>query len=437
MSPTYNNTTTNLNRNHNLNLNLEDQDQLQGPESTSADLDYTPSLIPNVPLFLPQNTSSFFPTIPHYPHHLNASNPYPLSTEEAPYVSYPVYPEAIARAIADLQATGMPPVQNKTQGQGQAKNFTASAPTSAPARAPNTTTKTCIKCAKSYPENQFLNKRTGKAVRMCDPCRNASRVSHKKKRMREAAAKAAKEESDKRARAESSLSQEAFPSSPAPFVQSSPAQPVEPDPYFPSPTSDTSPGRMLMENLSHVVTQNKSYPEPEPLAHQGNMYPQPQPITSFDEFKSRVREEETPTPVSMQIFEGGSFSNTVQVRHRFPSTAPASPFLHPDYIHENLLARFGALPKKKSEVAHGQEVGVSIAVPRFDMHRGPLGQIGRNAENKGSTPAAENRLAPGPNTLGEEQQRADFHFDQAFADGDVVHVDMSIVCRFSKYRTRN
>ncbi|KAL4958340.1 hypothetical protein BDW69DRAFT_179744 [Aspergillus filifer] len=422
--PPAHNTTPTPTPTTNLNLIFEDprqnQDQIldQVPESTSADLDHALSFVSNVPLYLSQNTSSFSPTFPYYHHNLNTSNPYPLSTEEAPSASYPVYPEAVARAIIDLQATRMPPAQTKTQEQNQVKNNSASAPTltSAPARAPNTITKTCIKCAKLYPENQFLNKRTGKAVRMCDPCRNASRVSHKKKRMREAAAKAAKEESDKRARAEASLSQEIPPS---PIV-ASPAQPADPAPLFPSPTSDTSPGRMLMENLSNVATQAESYPEPEPAFHQGHMYPQPQPVTSFSDFKSRIREEETPTPV----------------RHRFPSTAPASPFFHTKDTHESLLAKFGASSKKKSEVAHGQDVGVSIAVPRFEMHRGPSGQIGRNVESKMSTPAAENGLAVGSNTLS-EQQRADFHFDQAFADGDVVRVDMSIVCRFSKYRTRH
>ncbi|KAL4800342.1 hypothetical protein BDV19DRAFT_384696 [Aspergillus venezuelensis] len=412
MPPSHNNIPTPSN-NLNLNFTPEVQPLDQVPELTFADLNHACNLIPNVPLYLPQNQHSPSASPQH-------KQPIPPQHRRGTFRLLLRLSRGLSRAIADLQATGMPPIQNKAQGQGQAKNNSVSAPTlaPAPARAPNTITKTCIKCAKSYHENQFLHKRTGKAVRMCDPCRNASRVSHKKKRMRDAAAKAAKEESDKRAHVEASLSQEALPSSPAPVIQSSPAQPAQPDPYFPSPTSDTSPGRMLMENLSNVVTQNESYPEPEPLAHQGNMSPQPQPITSFDEFKSRVREEETPTPV----------------RHRFPSTAPASPFLHPDYIHEKLLARFGASPKKKSEVTHRQDVGVSITVPRFDMHRGPLGQIGRNAGNKGSTPAAENRLAPGPNTLS-EQQRADFHFDQTFADGDVVRVDMSIVCRFSKYRT--
>ncbi|KAL4932910.1 uncharacterized protein BDV17DRAFT_287281 [Aspergillus undulatus] len=297
--------------------------------------------------------------------------------------------------MADIHA-------KKVKKMAQAQEPTAAKP--APAGTA-TKTKTCIKCARSYPEDQFLSKRGGAPVKLCDPCRNASRISHKKRRARQAAEKEAK-----KARAESMSSAPArspvpvsVSASPAP-ASTSPSPQVAP--YFESPGSDTSPGRMLMQNLSNV-------------ANHGEMYPDPEPISSYGEVAQNVSEAMTPCPT----------------KQRFSSTAPSSPFLDKSDTHENLLAKFSAKPKNNDFSANAQDLGVHLSVPRFGMHKVPVDQRAVKEEIGLRSPTADSRY--GGSSAASNEHHTDLHFDQALDNGEVVRVNMSIVCRFFRYRTRN
>ncbi|PTU19956.1 hypothetical protein P175DRAFT_0558152 [Aspergillus ochraceoroseus IBT 24754] len=136
-----------------------------------------------------------------------------------------------------------------------------------------TPTKTCPRCGKSCPEDQFRSDNGTRMLKLCFPCRNSSRISHRKRRVKlENEAKRREEETLNRLKKRHPEPAPASASAPAPALATpTPARPVIPAPTPVPPSAagritsqNPSPGRHLADFLSEVKGNSRETLTPAP-----------------------------------------------------------------------------------------------------------------------------------------------------------------------------
>ncbi|RDW74490.1 uncharacterized protein DSM5745_07152 [Aspergillus mulundensis] len=334
---------------------------------------------------------------------------------------------ALPRSSPSREATPesvtMPKVKGTTNTA--APRSMASIPDASKAPPP---TQTCPKCKRSWTKDQFFDK-CGKPTKLCHTCREVSRVSHQRRRAREAQALAAREArreldsseekapvDEKKARTEqkparkrpATVERSAGIARPGAAARSGaierpaaserlprPAPPTpmaaRPAPFFESPSEDDSPDRILQQALLHDANQSMEA-QPEPMT----------PSMTFREPAHNYRGIPSPSPATMN-----------------QNTSPLSvPFADVEDAHQRLLAQFSR-PRSEHTTS-----GMREPTPQLPLLNKEIQTLAVTAKRALRTSTAE--------SSGSTQIP-----DQTFENGEngVVEEDrskarVSIVCRF-------
>ncbi|KAL4920725.1 hypothetical protein BDW62DRAFT_198610 [Aspergillus aurantiobrunneus] len=290
-------------------------------------------------------------------------------------------------------------------------------------------TKTCPKCSRSYTGDQFLSDKGNKLLKLCFPCRNASRICHRTKRERDAATKKSKKQPVKKPRIEDPSASTGPALTPAlahTFVAPAPTTPAlasaaaaaatpASEGYLPSSTSDTSPGRILTQSLFNAVSQHA--------------VDQAGPMSSFTEPAASIPTFDTPAASKRMAAAS--------------ARAHATPFLNAEDTHENLLAQFTSRPHPKADVCGGDGEGdVQGYAQEYDAHFASSSshEIQRALERMTAKAEEALRASPAgsdwPSTQAFSEQSEHLDLGCSGDEDDAERLHVFVVCKFYRYYTR-